>query len=61
LENNVSTDPKVGAEPLYLSYQRGGLNLLPLNILAKMSNLISSDIEQKIVNIQLKCENVSAV
>jgi hypothetical protein len=61
LENNVSANPKVSAEPLYLSYQRGGLNLLPLNILAKMSSFISSGIEQKIVNIQLKCENVSTI
>jgi hypothetical protein len=31
---------RASAEPLYLSYQRGGLNLLPLNVVADISQIV---------------------
>lgn len=31
---------KASAEPLYLSYKRGGLNFLPINVLANISQIV---------------------
>jgi hypothetical protein len=31
---------RAGAEPLYLSYRMGGVNLLPMNLLADVSQLV---------------------
>jgi len=31
---------RASAEPLYLSYQRGGLNLLPINAVADISQIV---------------------
>jgi len=31
---------RTSAEPLYLSYQRGGLNLLPINVVADISQIV---------------------